>query len=214
MGLHIEQFAFNGFQENTLVIDDGDVCVIVDPGCYERAEEQELYSYITEKGIKPVAVLLTHSHIDHVLGLRYVTEAFDIPYYQHILDTPTLNAVSDYAHVYGFGGYTPVNREAKRVEDFDQLTFGEMKFDVRFTPGHAPGHVVYYMEDIHSVINGDVLFAGSFGRVDLPGGDLETLKQSIFNILFQFPEETIVYCGHGPTTTIGKEKMTNYIHQY
>jgi glyoxylase-like metal-dependent hydrolase (beta-lactamase superfamily II) len=85
---------------------------------------------------------------------------------------------------------------------------------VRHTPGHAPGHVVFYFEEDQFLMNGDVLFKGSFGRVDLPGGDLEILKSSIFNILFQYPDETIVYCGHGPETTIGQEKRTNYIHQF
>jgi glyoxylase-like metal-dependent hydrolase (beta-lactamase superfamily II) len=84
---------------------------------------------------------------------------------------------------------------------------------VFFTPGHAPGHVVFYHED-GFVINGDVLFKGSFGRVDLPGGDLEILKNSIQNVLFKFPDQTLVYCGHGPTTTIGQEKLTNYILQF
>jgi glyoxylase-like metal-dependent hydrolase (beta-lactamase superfamily II) len=82
---------------------------------------------------------------------------------------------------------------------------------VLFTPGHAPGHVVFFSKENNFVINGDVLFNGSFGRVDLPGGDLETLKQSIFNTMFTLPEDTVVYCGHGPSTTIGKEKRSNYI---
>ena len=94
------------------------------------------------------------------------------------------------------------------------MKFGEIEFEVFFTPGHAPGHVVYYNAETKSVINGDVLFAGSFGRVDLPGGDLETLKKSIFDIMFKLPEDTVVYCGHGIETTIGQEKRSNYILQY
>jgi glyoxylase-like metal-dependent hydrolase (beta-lactamase superfamily II) len=93
------------------------------------------------------------------------------------------------------------------------LEFGTLAFQVYFTPGHAPGHVVFYHSD-GFVINGDVLFKGSFGRVDLPGGDLNTLKNSIHNVLFQMPEDTVVYCGHGPETTIGQEKRTNYILQF
>ena len=94
------------------------------------------------------------------------------------------------------------------------MTFGEICLKIYHTPGHAPGHVVLYNEADKFVINGDVLFNGSFGRVDLPGGDLETLKNSIFDIMFQLPDDTIVYCGHGPETTIGKEKKDNYIHQF
>ena len=100
------------------------------------------------------------------------------------------------------------------MEGGEILRFGDMEMEVKFTPGHAPGHVVYYIKELESVINGDVLFAGSFGRVDLPGGDIEILKESIFNIMFNLPEETTVYCGHGTETTIGKEKRSNFILQH
>ena len=94
------------------------------------------------------------------------------------------------------------------------MQFGEIEFKVLFTPGHSVGHVVYYNAENSFVINGDVLFAGSFGRVDLPGGDMVVLKDSIFNTMFALPEETVVYCGHGAETTIGAEKRSNYILQY
>jgi glyoxylase-like metal-dependent hydrolase (beta-lactamase superfamily II) len=96
----------------------------------------------------------------------------------------------------------------------EQLNFDGITFDVLFTPGHSVGHVVYYNAEQGFVINGDVLFAGSFGRVDLPGGDMDTLKDSIFNTMFNLPDATVVYCGHGAETTIGQEKKTNYIHQF
>ena len=214
MANHIEQFTFNGFQENTIVIDDGTYCVIIDPGCYDRSEETILVNYITEKNLKPLAVLLTHGHIDHVMGCAFLTQHFGIGYRIHRKDLSTMQAVESYAHVYGFPGYTPPGEPEAFVEGGDILQFGEIELNVLFTPGHAPGHVVYYMVSENAVINGDVLFAGSFGRTDLPGGDMETLKQSIFEIMFALPEETVVYCGHGPTTTIGKEKRTNYILQF
>ena len=100
------------------------------------------------------------------------------------------------------------------MEDGQELHIGDFKIQIRHTPGHAPGHVIFYFDADNFIINGDVLFRESFGRVDLPGGDLTTLKKSIFNILFQYPDETIVYCGHGPNTTIGHEKKYNYINQY
>lgn len=214
MSIHIEQLTFNGFQENTYVVDDGSICVIVDPGCYERAEQLELTNYIENKGLTPVAVLLTHSHIDHVLGLSYVTENYQIPFFQHESDCDTLSSVSSYAHVYGFGGYVPPKSNPKIIDLNERLQFGEIIIRTAFTPGHAPGHVVYIIDELNAVINGDVLFAGSFGRVDLPGGDMETLKDSIFNVMFKLPENMIVYCGHGPSTIIGKEKMSNYILQF
>lgn len=214
MPLTFERFTFNPFQENTLIVHDGTNCVIIDPGCYERQEQEELVNYIDENGLTPQALLLTHSHIDHVLGCAFVLEQYNIDFYAHELDLATLNNVSSYAHVYGFPGYIPPKEPNRILKGGDTLKFGEVEFEVLFTPGHAPGHVVYYNKDNATVINGDVLFAGSFGRVDLPGGDLETLKRSIFETMFKLPEDTRVFCGHGPETTIGKEKKTNYIHQF
>lgn len=214
MSSQIRKFIFNPFQENTLVIDDGDNCVIFDPGCYEQHERDELINYIENNNLQPNAVLLTHAHIDHVLGCDYLVRHFNIPFYLHEKDLSTLHAVKDYAHVYGFPGYCPPGDPTHLLKGGEILEFGNLKFNVYFTPGHCTGHVVYYNEKDGYVVNGDVLFAGSFGRVDLPGGDMETLKNSIFNTMFQLPDQTKVYCGHGPETTIGQEKQTNYILQF
>jgi hydroxyacylglutathione hydrolase len=213
--VHVEQFTFNGFQENTYVLfDENGKGVIVDPGCYERQEESDLLSFIEQRQIKIVAVLNTHAHIDHILGNQFVTSHFGVDLYLHEKDLNTLRSVESYAHVYGFNAYKVSPEPTQFLEDGQMLSFGEIELKVLFTPGHAPGHVVFYCEKGKFVINGDVLFQGSFGRVDLPGGDLETLKKSIFNIMFKLPEETVVYCGHGPSTTIGQEKRFNYIHQF
>ena len=214
MGLTIKQFTFNAFQENTVVVHDGNVCVIIDPGCYERHEQETLVSFIEENNLYVQAVLLTHAHIDHVLGCAFLLDKYNVDFYLHKEDLGSLQSVINYAHVYGFPGYTPPPTPNKLLEGGETLNFGEIEFQVFFTPGHAPGHVVYYSKETNSVINGDVLFAGSFGRVDLPGGDLETLKKSIFETMFNLPEETVVYCGHGPKTTIGQEKRSNYILQF
>jgi hydroxyacylglutathione hydrolase len=205
-------FTFNGFQENTyLLFDTAKNCVIIDPGCYTRNEQNELAQFIEDNELDVRALLGTHAHIDHVLGNAFVKRTFECPYYLHEKDMPTLNAIDSYAHVYGFQGY-----ETSPLPDFllqggEQLEFGGIQLEVLFTPGHAPGHVVFFSKENNFVINGDVLFNGSFGRIDLPGGDLETLKQSISETMFRLPEDTIVYCGHGPSTTIGKEKRSNYI---
>lgn len=214
MKSQVKKFTFNGFQENTYVVHDGEKCVIIDPGCYERHEKEELLTFIETNGLTPVALLLTHAHIDHVLGCSFVLDNFDIDFYIHRNDLQTLESVSGYAHVYGFPGYTPPKEPTHILEGGETLSFGELTFDVLYTPGHAPGHVVYHQPEDAYVINGDVLFAGSFGRVDLPGGDMEILKKSIHEIMFQLPEETTVYCGHGGETTIGHEKRTNYILQF
>ena len=211
----VYSFQFNPFQENTFVVSDSKGnCVIIDPGCYTQEEEQELKDYITKNNFTPRALLNTHAHIDHVLGNHFVHKEFGVELYLHEKDVFTLNAIPSYAHVYGFEAYKESPQPHHFLNHNENLEFGEIKFKVFFTPGHSPGHVVFYNEENNFVLNGDVLFNGSFGRVDLPGGDLETLKNSIFKTMFQLPENTVVYCGHGPETTIGIEKKQNYIHQF
>ena len=215
MSVHVSVFPFNAFQENTIVVsNDQGEAIIFDPGCYSKDEENELSDFIAENELSVLAVLYTHAHIDHILGAAFVQKRYNAPAYLHKLDHDTWNSVASYAHVYGFEGYQLETVPAHSLEDGQELQIGSFKIHVRHTPGHAPGHVVYYFEEDKFIINGDVLFKGSFGRVDLPGGNLETLKSSIFNILFKYPEETVVYCGHGQETTIGQEKRTNYIHQF
>jgi glyoxylase-like metal-dependent hydrolase (beta-lactamase superfamily II) len=132
----------------------------------------------------------------------------------HPADLETLQRVGTYAHVYGLGGYEISPEPTHWLKEGEKLSFGNIQLEVLFTPGHAPGHVVFYNRENQFVINGDVLFDGGFGRVDLTGGDLNALKKSITEILFALPDETVVYCGHGSTTTIGKEKQTNPILMY
>lgn len=215
MGVKVHSFQFNPFQENTFVVYDQEKnCVIIDPGCYERHEEEVLFGFIEENKLKPIALLNTHAHIDHILGNAAVKSKYDIPFYLHKEDLTTLHSVKSYAHVYGFEKYIPSPDPDDYLIDNTELVFGAMKFKIYHTPGHAPGHVVFFNDENKFVINGDVLFNGSFGRIDLPGGDLETLKKSIFEVMFHLPDDTVVHCGHGPETTIGKEKKDNYIHQF
>ena len=213
MSATIQAFSFNGFQENTYVVSTGTDAVIIDPGCYAKEEQNMLKAYIQENGLQVHAILFTHAHIDHILGAQYCFDHFTHNSYLHPSDIPTWEAVERYAALYGFDFYVPADLPLNSLQDQQRLEFGTLAFQVYFTPGHAPGHVVFYHSD-GFVINGDVLFKGSFGRVDLPGGDLNTLKNSIHNVLFQMPEDTVVYCGHGPETTIGQEKRTNYILQF
>ena len=215
MSLKIKSFEFNAFQENTFIVSDPENnAVIIDPGCYSRDEEQQLITYINQEQLKVVALLNTHAHIDHVLGNSFIKENFKVDYYLHKDDINTLNAVEQYASLYGFEGYRLSPQPDFLLEDESELVFGGIRMKVLHTPGHCPGHVVFYFQSDGIVINGDVLFNGSFGRTDLPGGNLEILKTSIFETMFQLPEDTIVYCGHGPSTTIGAEKLSNYIHQF
>ncbi len=215
MSIQIKVFTFNPIQENTyIVFDQTKNCVIIDPGCYDRSEQQELLAFIQDNQLVPKALLNTHGHIDHVLGNAFVQRQFKLDHYIHQEDLVTLNAVPNYAHMYGFPAYEEAETPNKILKGGEILKFGEIEFQVLFTPGHAPGHVVYYNAENKFVINGDVLFRGSFGRYDLPGGNLETLKKTIKNVMFSLPEDTTVFCGHGPTTTIGNEKRSNPILTY
>jgi hydroxyacylglutathione hydrolase len=209
--LRIVSFTFNGFAENTyLLIDEATrATAIVDPGAYSRAEQQTLSDYIARENLDVKYLLNTHAHIDHVLGNSYVLTSYPgIPFWLHALDLPTLRAVPTYAGPYGFPAYQPAEPTGELVAG-QVIKLGESELTVRFTPGHAPGHVVLYDAAGGQLVGGDVLFKGSVGRTDLPGGDHATLIKSIETELLTLPDETVVYPGHGPATTIGAERRSN-----
>ena len=210
-----KKFTFNPFQENTYILfDETKACVIIDPGCYEQSEKNQLLQFIEENDLNPVKLVNTHCHIDHVLGNNFVAKTFNLELGIHKADIPTLAAISTYSQAYGFNDYELSPDAAYFIDEGDVIKFGNSELDVFFCPGHAPGHVVFYNKAQGFVINGDVLFQGSFGRVDLPGGDINILKDSIVNKMFNLPNETVVYTGHGGETTIGYEKTTNPILRY
>lgn len=205
----IHTFAYNGFQENTYVLtDETNEAVIIDPGCYSVSEQTELFNFITKNNLTPVKLLNTHCHIDHILGNNFVCTKFNIELYIHQLDLPTLHATTEYGHLYGFT-VDKSPEPAHFLNDGDVVKFGNSTLEVLFTPGHAPGHVVFVNHEQQFVINGDVLFRGSIGRTDLPGGNHQTLINSIKNKLFSLPDDYVVHTGHGSTTTIGYEKKYN-----
>lgn len=213
--LQVKKFTFNGFQENTYVVYDSDNnCVVIDPGCYTREEQQSLFDFIAGQQLQPLALLNTHAHIDHVMGNASFLKQYPVDFYLHPKDLPTLKAVEGYAHLYGFPAYIPSPEPTHLLEDGELLKFGKIELQVVFGPGHAPGHVAFYSKTNDLIFNGDILFQGSFGRVDLPGGDLATLKSTIFDKIFTLPENTLVYCGHGNETTIGIEKKSNLIWNF
>ena len=208
--IKIQSFAFNGFQENTYVLfDESKKCIIIDPGCYEQNEKLELERFIVDNELEPVKLINTHCHIDHVLGNRFVAEKWSLDLEMHELDLPTLHSVKDYCQLYGFHNYEESPEPSTFLKEGDKIHFGNSSLDVLFTPGHAPGHIVLYSNEQHFVIGGDVLFQMSIGRTDLPGGDYDTLINSIKDKLLPLDEQTKVYSGHGPSTTIGYEKTNN-----
>lgn len=212
MKLKIHSFTYNPFQENTYVVsDEHQNAVVIDPGCYTTEEKSHLRHFIEEQGLKVRALLNTHCHIDHVLGNAFVKNLYHVDFYMHREDLVVLNSVPNYAHLYGFEGYELSPQPEHFLEDGQEIAFGEIRFRIIFGPGHSPGHVAFYNPENHFLIGGDILFKGSFGRVDLPGGDMQTLKKTIHEKIFTLPEETTVYPGHGPATSIEEEKQTNYI---
>ncbi|WP_187261187.1 MBL fold metallo-hydrolase [Pontibacter beigongshangensis] len=200
---------FNPFQENTYLLhDDTKECIVIDPGCYEKQEQQELKQYIAEHGLKVVRLLNTHCHIDHVLGNKFVADTYGVELEIHETDLQTLRSVPVYAPSYGFPMYAE-QAPGAFLKEGEPVTFGNTELQVFFTPGHAPGHVVFYSEKDKACIGGDVLFRSSIGRTDLPGGDFDTLIRSIHTKMFTLPDDVTVYPGHGPETTIGFEKKHN-----
>ncbi|MGB1102778.1 MAG: MBL fold metallo-hydrolase [Crocinitomicaceae bacterium] len=213
--IKVEKFTFNPFSENTYVLyDDTKECVIIDPGCAQSFEKEELSRFIDENELKPVRLLNTHCHVDHVFGNYYVSQKYNLELEAHNLDLPTLALVPQACMMYGIRGYELSPEPTKFLEEGVNVKFGNSELEVIHGPGHAPGHVAFYAKEECFVINGDILFEGSFGRYDLPGGDLPTLKRTITEKMFSLPDDTVVYCGHGGETTIGREKLTNPILSY
>jgi hydroxyacylglutathione hydrolase len=200
---------FNPFQENTYLLhDDTKECVVIDPGCYEKHEQAELKKFIEDNNLKVVRLLNTHCHIDHVLGNKFVADTYKVQLEIHPLEEQILRAVPTYAPNYGFQMYSEQLPE-KFLKEGDIVKFGNTEMEVIFAPGHAPGHIVFYNSQEKVAIGGDVLFQSSIGRTDLPGGDFDTLIKSIRTKIFTLPDDTVVYPGHGPKTTVGYEKKYN-----
>lgn len=195
--------------ENTYVVyDETKEAFIIDPGCYDKVEQQELIDFIENNDLRVKAVLNTHGHIDHVLGNFFVKNHFNVELWIGEKDLETLRSVEAYAPSYGFQNYQATLPE-RLLNVEETISLGNSSLNMLFVPGHAPGHIAFYNKAAGFIIGGDVLFDGSIGRTDLPGGDFDTLIASIHNEFFQFDDETIVYSGHGGPTTIGKEKASN-----
>lgn len=207
--IHIKKFIFNPFQVNTYVLyDDSHEAVIIDAACSTAGEEMALSRFIEEMGLKPVMLLSTHAHIDHILGNPFVADRYGLGLMAHADSELYLDKAPDYAAGYGLP-LSRVEPVKHYLTDGQQLDFGTSALKVLLTPGHALGSVCFYSEKDDFVVVGDVLFNESIGRTDLPGGDYDILKNSIWSKLFVLNDRTIVLPGHGPETTIGSEKVNN-----
>ena len=208
--MKIKSFTFNVFQENTYVIyDDTQECIIIDPGCYEEEEKNILKEFIKHKKLKPVKLINTHCHIDHILGNQFVCQNWSLELSVNKKDIPLLESSESIANMYGFKKYEESPSPKNFLEDKDILRFGINEFKILFTPGHSPGHICLYSEKHNLIIAGDVIFRNSIGRTDLPGGDHNTLINSINKKILPLPNTTKIYCGHGPYTDVGSERKNN-----
>ncbi|MBX2931513.1 MAG: MBL fold metallo-hydrolase [Chitinophagaceae bacterium] len=207
--INVKVFTFNPVQENTYIIyNENRNAIIIDPGCYFKNEQAVLRAFIQENKLKPIQLLNTHCHLDHVFGNYWVHETYQLALYIHANEKPVL----EYAPISGLQwGLSFKNYDASLhyLKEGDTIYLDNDELEVLFTPGHSPGSISFYCKKQHFAIVGDVLFFESIGRTDLPGGNHETLLQSIREKLFVLPEETIIYNGHGASTTIGHEIKYN-----
>ncbi len=208
--MKIKQFTFNPVQINTFIAwDDTKECVIIDAGCFFPEEEKALSDFIAKENLKPVRLLNTHGHFDHVFGVNYVQKTFRLTHEGHPADNVWIEQMPARAAMFGFTDITPVTPLPKPLSEGDTVTFGNSRLEVLHVPGHSAGSLVYYCAAAGILFAGDVLFRGSIGRTDLPQGDYDTLISNIQQKLLTLPPETAVYSGHGESTTIGWEKANN-----
>lgn len=191
--------------ENTYILyDESKECVIIDPGCYEGFEQNELVDFIKSTDLTPILLLNTHCHIDHVFGNKFIFDQYGLLPVCHELELGILQAIPSYAPSMGLVyQVSPIPRQF--IEEFDEIIFGNSALQVIFNPGHSPGSVSFYSQADKLLISGDALFFESIGRTDLPGGDSGTLLKSIKLKLFLLEGETRVFPGHGRDTTIAHE---------
>lgn len=205
----IEKFVVNPLGENSFVLsDETGECIFIDPGFYYAEEYDEIREYISQQKLKPVKIVNTHCHFDHILGVDFIRKEFGIRFYAHPDDAFWVEKADEQGAMFGFN-IAPVNPIDEFIREGEEVRFGNTVLEVIHVPGHSPGHVVFYNRAEKFLIAGDVLFYGSIGRTDLPGGDYHTLINGIRSKLFALPDDTKVYSGHGPETSIGFEKNTN-----
>ena len=207
--IQIKKFTFNQVRENTFVVyDETGECAIIDAGCYFDNERLKLDTFIAEKQLKPVRLINTHCHFDHIMGITHCRNKYNLDFECHPDEAVLVEQAAEHGDLFAIP-MEPVEPPDAFFEEGDKITFGNSYLQIIEAPGHSPGGVVFYNPEQKILIAGDVLFYGSVGRTDLPGGSFERLVGHIKTKLLTLPEETVVYCGHGPETTIGFEKKNN-----
>jgi hydroxyacylglutathione hydrolase len=208
--LNVQSFTFNNLHEHTYVIyDETKKCAIIDPGCFTAHEQEELTNFIQQQGLQVTHLINTHCHIDHILGNQYVKDTYGVPLTVHPQEITNLQLAPQYAPKYGFIGYQPAQPDLF-IQNGDIVTIGNSHLEVLHLPGHSPGHIALYSKKDAICLVGDILFKGYVGRTDLPGGDYDSLLESICRKLFLLDDSITIYPGHGPATTLGEEKANNF----
>jgi hydroxyacylglutathione hydrolase len=206
---NVKIFQFNPLQENTYIIfNAAKDCIIVDPGCYFDRERDSLTRFIEENSLRPVMLVNTHCHLDHVFGNKFIAETYGLELFIHSGERKVL----EMAPASGLMWNMPFDNYEGKINDLQpgqDINLGEDNLRILYTPGHSPASISFYAKEDGYVIAGDVLFHESVGRTDLPGGNPDILSKSIKEVLYLLPDETIVYSGHGIETTIGHEKKHN-----
>lgn len=212
--MEIFKLVFNPIEVNTYMLADlsGD-CAIIDCGCYDNNEFSELTDLIEEKNLKPVLLLNTHCHLDHIFGNRFILEKYNLGTFCHKEDEGNRENAVNHAIMFGLSMEIPP-APAGFLADHQTVSFGTTELVVLHVPGHSRGSLAFYSSNDKTVFTGDALFSGSIGRTDLPGGNYETLINSITTKLFSLPADTVMYPGHGNESTIGIEIESNpyFIH--
>jgi hydroxyacylglutathione hydrolase len=207
--MKIYKEVFSPIEVNTYVLaDSSGKCAVIDCGCYSTREFERLARLIKDNKLEPVLLLNTHCHLDHIFGNRFMLEHYNLKTLSGKEDES--NRINSVQHAMLFGLEMDNPPEPKGfIEDKQVIQFGETELLAIHVPGHSSGSMAFYSKKDACVFTGDALFSGSIGRTDLEGGDFDTLIRSIRTRLFILPQETVVYPGHGPETTIGEEMNTN-----
>lgn len=206
--MDIHSFTVGPFAENTYLLIRDQQAILIDPGFFEEHEFKAFQKKLEETGSELLSVVLTHAHVDHVLGLQKVKDHYEVPVYLSDADRYLWNNYSSQAQMFGFQA-EPFNFEPEALGEEEGWTIGPFNFDLLYTPGHSPDHISLYDKETDVLIAGDALFREGIGRTDLYKGNFKVLERSIKEQLYTLPDDTVVYPGHGPKTTIGHEKKQN-----
>lgn len=208
--MYIKQFEMNMFSENTYAVwDETHEAALIDVGCFSAEEQNILSHFIEENQLKPVLLLNTHFHLDHVFGLPFIERIYGLRTHGHQDDKFLLDNLAQQCRLFGFEVNERPVPIGTYVNEGDTVRFGHTSLQAIHVPGHSPGSIVYYNADAQAAFVGDVIFRGSIGRTDLEGGNFEQLHIGIQQKLFTLPPDTTLYSGHGPATTVGQEIASN-----